>query len=419
MTQDKALKILKAKQNVFLTGEPGAGKSHTINIFTEYLRDSGIGYAVTASTGIAATHINGITIHSWCGIGIKEEIEMSDIDLIMMKTHLVKQICSAQVLIIDEISILDARTLDNVDKVITYIRTGNWIGDGMLCEAFGGMQVIFVGDFYQLPPVKRGQQFCFHSKAWVKANVQTCYLTEQHRQNDRSFLDVLNRMREGTVTEEDKALLLSKTGKTKPETKLFTHNKDVDHINSIELGKIKEKSEVYEMTSEGNEYLVSVIKKSCLSPETLTLKLGALVMFTRNNFEKGYVNGTLGKVVGFDEYSNNPIVKLKDGMEITAERAKWSIDKSGREEASVMQIPLRLAWAFSVHKSQGMSLDSAFVELSDAFEFGQGYVAISRVCSLEGLWLEGANEKAFLMHPDVVEQDKVFRASSSLIEIRY
>lgn len=416
MTQEKALQILKAKQNVFLTGVPGSGKTYTVNKFTEYLRDRGVKYSVTASTGIAATHINGTTIHSWSGLCIKEKVGMSDIDAMMLKSYLVKQIASTEVLIIDEISMLSAQQLDCVDFILRNIRQND--------SPFGGIQMIFVGDFYQLPPVDKKignspKKFAFEAESWKNALTQTCYLTEQHRSNDGTLNMILNHMRAGTITQEHKDILLKTEGKTKPVTKLFTHNADVDQINELELGKIKEKSEVYYMTSDGHDVPVAMLKKSCLSPEVLTLKKGAIVMFTRNNFEAGYVNGTLGKVVEFDKYSNYPVVELKDESRIALDKAEWVMEKNGRREASVTQIPLRLAWAFSVHKSQGMSLDSAFIDLSGAFEYGQGYVALSRVVSLDGMWLEGANDKSWLMHPDVVEQDKVFRKDSDLIESRY
>lgn len=416
MTQEKALQILKAKQNVFLTGVPGSGKTYTVNKFTEYLRDRGVKYSVTASTGIAATHINGTTIHSWSGLGIKEKVGMSDIDAMMLKSYLVKQIASTEVLIIDEISMLSAQQLDCVDFILRNIRQND--------SPFGGIQMIFVGDFYQLPPVDKKignspKKFAFEAESWKNALTQTCYLTEQHRSNDGTLNMILNHMRAGTITQEHKDILLKTEGKTKPVTKLFTHNADVDQINELELGKIKEKSEVYYMTSDGHDVPVAMLKKSCLSPEVLTLKKGAIVMFTRNNFEAGYVNGTLGKVVEFDKYSNYPVVELKDESRITLDKAEWVMEKNVRREASVTQIPLRLAWAFSVHKSQGMSLDSAFIDLSGAFEYGQGYVALSRVVSLDGMWLEGANDKSWLMHPDVVEQDKVFRAESEILDTRY
>ena len=414
MTQSKALEILKSGASVFLTGEPGAGKTYVINLFTNWCRENGLPYAVTASTGIAATHINGVTIHSWAGIGIKKEITDHDMDLILSKDYITRQVLNARVLIIDEISMLNAKTLDNVERVISGIR-----GTTLTGEPFGGLQVIFVGDFYQLPPVSRDEaaQFAFRAKSWTAADPVTCYLTEQHRQDDEAFLGILKRIRDGKVMETDRVDLLNNAGKQKPDTKLYTHNADVDRINSDELAKIKNPLHTYTMTGRGIPFMVDTLKKNCLSPEKLLLKLDASVMFTRNNFEKGYVNGTLGTIIGFDQ--GMPIVRTKGGRTIVAEEAEWSIKEGEYEKAAIMQIPLRLAWAVTIHKSQGMSLDAAMVDLSRSFEYGQGYVAISRVCSLSGLYLEGMNDMALEMHPEVVKQDVLFRESSDLMETKF
>lgn len=407
MTQDEALEVLKSGKNVFLTGEPGSGKTHTVNQFIGWLAAREVYPAVTASTGIAATHINGMTIHSWSGIGIKKEIKPYDIKQILSKDYARARIMSCKVLIIDEVSMLSAETLDNVDKVLRYAH-----GNDM---PFGGIQVILVGDFYQLPPVsKEGPvRFAFEAFAWKAAAPIVCYLTEQHRTDDPVYLDILSSMRAGNFTAEHRATLTSRVVQIpaiEGITKLFTHNADVDRINSDELEKIpSSEKKVFHMRSYGIPFVVETLKKSCLSPETLVLKKGAKVMFTRNNFDKGYVNGTLGEVTDFDS-NGLPLVLTKDGKTHTAEWTDWSIMDDGEEIASVSQIPLRLAWAITVHKSQGMSLDAAAMDLRGSFEYGQGYVALSRVRSLAGLYLVGLNEKALMMHPRVIEEDKIFRA---------
>lgn len=419
MTQEKALKILKTGKNAFLTGEPGSGKSYTINSFTKYLREAGISYAVTASTGIAATHIGGITIHSWSGIGIKEKI--TDIDLVNIteKKFVVERIQRTKVLIVDEVSMLGAETINNIDKVLRYVK--NFMSNA----PFGGMQVVFVGDFFQLPPVvKDGKkaEFAFESPSWADANPVYCYLHEQHRQEDKNFLKILTAIRQGKVTEDHRKRLIKQSTTDDFVTRLFTHNADVDTINTTELAHINEQEILYKMTQNGNEYLCDYLKKNCMSPENLRLKIGAVVMFTKNLFEDGeaiYVNGTLGKVVGYSDMSDSPIVETKDGKRIIAKSADWSIEENGLKKATITQIPLRLAWAITVHKSQGMSLDSAAIDLSKAFEYGQGYVAISRVRSLDGLFLSGLNKNALSIHPKVVKQDIIFREESDLIDQQY
>lgn len=412
MTQDQALQILKSGKNVFLTGEPGAGKTHTINRFCEYLHDTYKAVAITASTGIAATHINGKTIHSWAAIGVKTRITDKDIEGIMSRSYAVRQMVAADVLVIDEVSMLDGQTLNNIDRVLRHVRGTNMTG-----EPFGGMQVVLVGDFYQLPPVaknKMAYQFAFESQAWKDLNPQICYLTEQHRQSEPEFLDILKGIRDGKVSPAHIKRLEAADNELGETTKLFTHNADVDSYNEAELGKIEAEEHIYKMQESGRDFLIEILKKNCLSPEELVLKVGALVMFTRNNFDQGYVNGTQGEIVRFS--NGFPVVLTKSGQHIIANRAEWSIKHNdGVSAATIEQIPLRLAWAITVHKSQGMSLDSAEIDLSHAFEYGQGYVAISRVRSLKGLSLKGFNKKALMMHPKVVKVDAYFRKASENI----
>ncbi|HVM73321.1 MAG TPA: PIF1 family DEAD/DEAH box helicase [Candidatus Paceibacterota bacterium] len=412
MTQNEALEIMKTGVNVFLTGEPGSGKTHTINAYIRYLNVRGVDVAVTASTGIAATHVSGMTIHSWSGIGVKRTVSDWDIENIQSKEKTARRILDAKVLVIDEISMLDAMTLESVDRVLRTLRHKPMMPE----EPFGGLQVIFVGDFFQLPPVSKEAdiQFAFASPAWKDARPVACYLNEQHRQDDGEFLELLSAMRHGVFTRKHRDVLAGRMG-LKPisavATKLYTHNADVDRMNTDALDKIKMSAHVYQMTSRGASNLVEVLKKSCLSPETLVLKEGAAVMFTRNNFDEGYVNGTLGDVIGFSPLGA-PIVKTHSGVTLTVEPAEWAIQDGNKILAKISQIPLRLAWAITVHKSQGMSLDAAVIDLGAAFEYGQGYVAISRVRTLGGLYLEGFNERALQMHPDVVAQDRYFRSYS-------
>lgn len=406
MIQSEALTILKSGKNVFLTGEPGAGKTHTINQFVEWCIGEGKHVAITASSGIAATLIDGMTIHSWSGMGLKKEMTKSDIKNVLSKDYARARIINCNVLIIDEISMLCAERLDNVNRLLQYANDN--------LEPFGGVQVVLVGDFFQLPPVpdkpKEIVHFAFEADSWRQSKFETCYLTEQHRQDDPVFLDILTSLRQGTFTDAHLAILKERMVPP-PEghiTKLFTHKAAVDTINAAELKKLPSQvTMTYYMRSSGIPFMVENLKKVCLSPETLELKEGALVMFTRNDFEEGFVNGTLGEVVGFRR--GLPVVKTKDGREIVPDYKKWAIRDDDDELASVSQVPLRLAWALTVHKSQGISLDAAHVDLSGAFEYGQGYVALSRVRSLSGLFLSGINDKALMMHPKVVRQDRVFR----------
>ncbi|HBC44838.1 TPA: AAA family ATPase [Candidatus Collierbacteria bacterium] len=409
MTQGQALSILKLGANVFLTGEPGSGKTHTVNLYIQYLREHGINVAVTASTGIAATHLGGTTIHSWSGIGIKKELTDRDLAALCNNSRLVNKVRKTKVLIIDEISMLEARTLFAVENA-TKVLCGN-------TKPLGGLQVVFVGDFFQLPPIPQENEdvkFAFESPSWDSAKPVVCYLSEQYRQNDKYFTSILKsiRNRDG-LSQIYQILSARKVDVTieKTITRLYSHNIDVDTINSRKLTALAGEEHTFQMTSLGRKTLIERIKKSCLSPETLILKKGARVIFTKNNFERGFVNGTLGEIVAFNE-NGIPIVLTKQNRKIEASPMEWSIEEQDKVLASVTQIPLRLAWALTVHKGQGMTLDSAIVDLSDAFEYGQGYVAISRVRSLSGLFLLGLNKRALEVHPKIADIDIHFRKQS-------
>ncbi len=414
MTQSQALDILKTGANVFLTGEPGSGKTHTVNVYVEYLRAHGIEPAITASTGIAATHIHGQTIHSWSGIGINRTLSPYDIDRIATTEHVVKRIQKTKALIIDEISMIDATTLDMVDTILRAIKQND--------EPFGGIQIVMVGDFFQLPPITQvGQQphFAFVASVWGRMKPVICYLTEQHRQRDTEFLSLLSAIRKNTYGPEDHRVIERKLYQPTDDvihdftaTRLFSHNKNVDAINTVELNKLPTLSTCFLMQSKGRETLVAQLKKGCLSPEELELKIGAVVMCTKNNQQKGYANGTLGTVLGFEPGTKFPIIETKDGIRITIEPAEWIIEENGKTKAMITQVPLRLAWAITIHKSQGMSLDAAVMDLRDVFEYGQGYVALSRVRSLDGLHILGWNRQAFLVHPQILEKDQYFMRQS-------
>ncbi|MEI6660174.1 MAG: PIF1 family DEAD/DEAH box helicase [bacterium] len=425
MTQSQALDILKTGANVFLTGEPGAGKTHTVNAYVDYLRRLGVEPAITASTGIAATHIGGMTIHSWSGIGIKSKLDKYDLDKITSSEYINKRIQKTRVLIIDEVSMLSSNMLDMIELVCREIK--------QIDEPFGGIQIVLVGDFFQLPPIikreepsKQGQLisdpassqiFAYESSAWERASPITCYLTEQHRQDDEDFLSVLSAIRSDSVDDDHMRYINSRAidQSDMPDdiTKLFSHNFNVDSVNDVELAKLEEEARTFTMTASGNEKVIETLKKGCLSPERLVLKVGAVVMCTKNNQKDHFVNGTLGVVIDFDAFSGNPIVKCKNGRNIVVAPMDWVVEENGKIRGQITQVPLRLAWAMTVHKSQGMSLDAAVMDLSQVFEYGQGYVALSRVRRLSGLYLLGINDQALKVSPAILAKDIDFKNSSA------
>jgi GTPase SAR1 family protein len=254
MTQNEALDILKTGVNVFLTGEPGSGKTHTINEYVNYLRDRDVEVAITASTGIAATHIGGMTIHSWSGIGIKNILDKYDLDKIASNEYVSKRIRRAKVLVIDEISMLSSGTLSMVEAVCREVKQNS--------DAFGGLQVVFVGDFFQLPPIVKKEEknpqatlmededvsvFACDGRAWEAARPIVCYISEQYRQDDVDFLEILSAIRNDAFDEMHFEKILSrkieKKDFPKDVPKLFSHNINVDFVNTETLSKIESKIE--------------------------------------------------------------------------------------------------------------------------------------------------------------------------------
>ncbi|MFW2176464.1 MULTISPECIES: AAA family ATPase [unclassified Moraxella] len=495
MKQSTALDILKTGKNVFLTGSAGAGKTYTINQYLHYLRARDVTVAVTASTGIAATHMNGMTIHSWAGIGIADELTAQDLARIKKRPNVVERIKTTKVLVIDEISMLHRKQFDMVNQVMQAIRESE--------APFGGVQLLVAGDFFQLPPVGEPQEtnrdkFAFMAQAWLDADLQICYLTEQHRQksplhgdnvvgNEYHGLDltaILNQIRQQDFDENIMPALLATTQHqlTHHRTRLFTHNVNVQSINEQELARLDTSAQTYYGWGEGDEKLVETLKKGVRNTPELTLKLGAKVMFIKNNSELNVSNGTMGTVVDFVAISSEakttdkgeakaekekekeneknlnsvskdeietetqtstitesdteeqlptkaisaskaselklseqryPLVELVDGRKVTVEYDVWRIDdEEGEILAAYYHMPLTLAWAITIHKSQGMTLDSAEIDLSKAFEKGQGYVALSRLKHLSGLQLLGLNELSLQLDPLARGADRRFQALS-------
>ncbi|SLJ85303.1 AAA family ATPase [Psychrobacter sp. DAB_AL43B] len=472
MRQSSALDILKTGQNVFLTGSAGSGKTYTLNQYIDYLRARRVPVAVTASTGIAATHMNGTTIHSWSGIGIKDELSDRDLSNLSRKQFLADRLKDTAVLIIDEISMLHAKQINLVSQVLKHVRKND--------KAFGGIQVVVAGDFFQLPPIgskgeSNREKFAFMSEAWLDAKFHICYLSEQHRQVSEAanggldLDDILNQIRRQEVTFEAIAALEATYDQDVDikRTRLYTHNLNVNKINDKELAALSGEMMRFEATSVGDTKLVETLKKTVRTQDDLTLKVGSKVMFIKNNTELGVSNGTMGELIGFaavkvDDSKDNsddlieddddstdtvkdnksakekakkdkekpkakkpttqkmPVVRLNSGREVIAEPEEWIIeDETGEVLASYEQVPLCLAWAITIHKSQGMTLDAAEIDLSRTFELGQGYVALSRLKSLAGLQLLGMNDMSLQLDPLARGADKRFLALSDEADANY
>ncbi len=415
MKQTQALRVMMSGKSVFLTGPPGSGKTYVLNQFIQLAKKAKKRVAVTASTGIAATHIGGTTIHSWTGLGIRDELSERDERWLKENDRLLKRYNNTDILIIDEVSMLHGKRLDMINQVCKWLRESDL--------PFGGLQVILTGDLFQLPPINRESSkidFVHLSSAWQELNPEICYLSEQHRQADDKLLELLEAMRRGEVEEEHFDDLRSRMNQPLPPklavTRLYSHNTDVEEINTSHLNALADETKTFVMQTHGTQAKVEQLAKSVLAPEVLELKVGAEIMFVANNFSEGYVNGSRGRVVDFED--GKPRVELqRNGRVIKVEPYSWALEEDGRERARVTQLPLRLAWAITIHKSQGMSLDSAEIDLSKAFTPGMGYVALSRVRSLDGIFLKGINNTALVMHPEIFTFDVALRESSARLAL--
>lgn len=409
MTQEEALDVLKTGNNVFLTGSAGSGKTYVLNRYITYLKLQNKPVGVTASTGVAATHLNGMTINAWAGIGIKHSLTISEINDLLQRKYLRERIRKTKVLIIDEVSMLSSQTFETLNEVLQAFK-GNSL-------PFGGMQIVLCGDFFQLPPIEKFEtSYLYSSPLWKALDLKVCYLEKPYRQHDKQFLHLLDQIRHNEINTQTWELLKHRffhifTNGITP-TRLYTHNSYADMINNQQLAKLSGPEKVFNMESRGNNILINFMKKNCLAPEELILKKRALVMFVKNNFAEGYANGTMGRIIDFTEKEGYPIVETFSHKQIIIKPTEWTIEENGEIQAKIIQIPLRLAWAITIHKSQGMSLDAAEIDLGKSFVTGMGYVALSRVRSLNGIRLRSLNRTALTVNDSIVAVDKKLRAQS-------
>lgn len=419
MNQKTALGILKTGRNVFLTGSAGTGKTFVINQYIEYVKDHGMTPAIVAPTGIAASHIGGITIHSFFGLGIKEQLSKLDLKHLSQSKHLAERLSHITVLIIDEISMVSPALFETMDTLLRIFKKSD--------KPFGGIQIIVSGDFFQLPPISSSRlviKYAFQTDLWQSAGFKICYLTKKYRQDDDILSNALDEIRGNAVSQQTidhfHACQTTQFAKMLNVTKLYTHNVDVDQINNNELDKLPHEVQTFYSASEGKVKDVQRIFNTCFAVPELQLKQEAVVLFIKNNPDRGYINGTLGKIVGFDTDSGYPVVETFAGDTIVASPVQWEVEnKTGDVVATIHQVPLKLAWAITVHKSQGMTIDAAQIDLSKTFEIGQGYVALSRLKSIEGLQLLGFNTTALSVDAMVLRQDEYFKQYSAFVESQF
>ncbi len=410
MNQETALSILMSGKNAFITGQAGAGKTYLLNEFIASARMKGKEVAVTATTGLAATHLDGTTIHSWSGMGIADEVN-SDLYKKIRKPRR-KTINDADILIIDEISMLHDYRLDMLNAILKKVRRDR--------RPFGGLQLVMSGDFFQLPPVTRSTDkiqggFAYGSVGWREADPAICYLNEQHRQGSGDLANILMAIRANDLRRHQAEMLLNRLNQSAPEeqaiTKLFTTNRDVDNLNNQQLAKLPGKPHIFNQQATGTEHFVKALNRAILASKVLYLKVGAQVMSLKNSPDGKYVNGSLGEVIDF-KYGD-PIVRFNNGNVMRMMAQEWTLMDGEEEKATIKQIPLKLAWAMTIHKSQGMTLDGAEIDLGNAFTEGMGYVALSRVKSLDDLYLKGLNKMAITVNDQAIEIDAILREATA------
>lgn len=412
MNQGLALEIMLSGESVLLTGPAGAGKTFVLNQFIKLAKAEGKHVSVTATTGLAATHLGGTTIHSWSGMGVSDELPPRFADHVAKGRREIIE--KTDVLIIDEISMLHDFRLDMVDEACRLVRKKPDV-------PFGGIQLIMSGDFFQLPPINRGDSraggFVVHSKAWEELDPTICYLEEQHRQDDEDLLDILNALRAGDIRRHHAEKLLARVDAEPPVdavlTELHTVNIDVDRLNEAKLDELPGDELFYTQSTTGGENYVENLQRSVLAPATLRLKKGALVMAVKNASDRRYANGSIGTVIDFEPTTEYPLVQFRNGRIVSMIPDTWELRDGDKKRAGITQIPLRLAWAITVHKSQGMTLDAARIDLRKAFVEGMGYVALSRVKNLHNLYLHGINRTALQVSEDAQNIDGTLRARAA------
>ena len=433
----KVLTLLQNGENVFLTGYAGTGKSYILNKLKEKFKKK---LTITSTTGIAAVNVKGQTLHSWAGVGLCKNPIYKTVEKIRMRPSTLKQILNCKILAIDEISMLNIETFEYVDEVLKIIRES--------VEPFGGIQVIFIGDFYQLPPVEgvnegvkdgvnntlinefgvdlstdincNQRRFCFDSPLWEKFDLKNVILKQNYRQSEKDFINALSHMRTNCLNNDDIKLLESReTNLDTFETDIlhiFSTNYEADRYNIAKFNMINEpvklfegedcvyrgSKPVYNNFTESENYILEIFGKNCRAEKQIALKLGAKVMLLVNmDFNKGLINGSCGKVLRFSE--NTITIKFDNGIESDIPKHTFEYYYHDKLYAERTQFPLKLAYGITIHKSQGMTLDNLVVDCSRIFERGQAYVAMSRVKTLNGLYLKSFSPDKVMVDEKVAE----------------
>lgn len=406
--QKQAMDLLESGENVFLTGGAGSGKSFVVREFMKKLNNKT--FPILASTGAAAVLVGGRTFHSFFGLGIMEGGSDKTYAKAIEDKRVVKRLRQVEGFIIDEISMISGQAFETAEKICQTVRESTL--------PWGGAKVIVVGDFSQLPPVTIGstkRDWCFLTETWQSSGFQAGVLTHNFRVDDREYLDVLFDIRHGRVSERVIAFLNKQVRPHDLEdrsTRLFSKREPASQFNLSELKKINEPEHVFPTIFFGVEKSVEQLKKNLPLPDPLVLKKSCQVMFLQNDPQKRWVNGTRGQLV--DIYKESVLIEKENGRDVEVEKVLFSMTNAeGEVVASAMNYPLTLAYATTIHKSQGATLNSLWVNLNQLWEPGHAYVALSRLRSAEGLKLTGWKPNSIIIDPVV---DQFYSQLTSVID---
>ncbi len=384
--QLKAVELLDSNENVFLTGHAGTGKSFVLNHYQRQLQQP---LPILASTGAAAVLIDGRTFHGYFGLGIMEGGLQRTIKKAVGNNRVRARLRNDFAVIIDEISMIHPDAFEAANQIAKIVRESD--------APFGGLRLIVVGDFLQLPPItpyNQSVQWLFNMDLWKALEFKEIYLKETMRTDEKDFINILNCIREGCVTDEVETFLNSRLKKIEEDfngTVLFGRRNQAESYNIKKLSQIESAEVLYE-TEVKVAPKVQKTKESLLSlsplPKLLKLKKGALVMLRKNDPDLKFVNGSLARVDRLLEQEVK--VTLLSGVKVNLSKEEFHIlDPDGRKMATITNFPISLAWASTIHKSQGASIDCIHVDLRNLWECGQAYVALSRARSPENLYIEG------------------------------
>lgn len=396
--QKAALRVLNGEDNVFLTGGAGTGKSFLLKRFLKGLdKDK---YPVLASTGAAAVLIGGRTFHSFFGLGIMDGGPDQTIERALKDRRVLKRLKNATGFVMDEVSMIPGIVLATAERICSMVRRDP--------RPWGGLKVIAVGDFAQLPPISFNsseRDWAFLSPAWEHSQFCSVHLTEIMRsRGDSDFCEILSDVRKGLVSDRVRDFLNYRSILPEDEefkgSVLYARKVDVERINNIKLQKLDGPSQFYNTEYVGEEKFVTSLKKTAPIAPVIELRQGALVMIRQNDPQGRWVNGTLAHVHHLDKF--NIELKLFSGRVCDMEKTTFTLlDAEGNIVASAKNYPLSLAYAVTIHKAQGATLDQIVVSLKGLWEPGQAYVAMSRVQEASGLMIDGWDERSIFSDPKV------------------